>query len=38
MVVVALRIGLLVKEPLVARDDEAAMKTIEDDTVMLEAL
>jgi len=38
MVVVALRIGLLVKEPLVAMDDEAAMKTIEDDTVMLVAL
>jgi hypothetical protein len=38
MVVVVLRIWLLVKEPLVARDDEAAMKTIEDDTVILVAL
>jgi hypothetical protein len=33
-----LSMGLLVRDPLVGRDEEAGMKTIEDDTVMLVSL
>jgi hypothetical protein len=37
-VVLGLELGLLVRERLAGRDEDAGMKTIEDDAVMLVAL